>query len=193
MNPAAELDQPHRRSIRLPSYDYGREGAYFVTISTKDHACLFGDVVDDDIRLNEYGRVAEQSWLRIPDHFPLATLDAVIVMPNHLHGIIVLAGANHHSPLLPLRPATPFRSPSNTIGSIVRSFKIGVTKWFRQNTNISDVWQRNYYEHVIWERDSLNRVRRYIETNPRFWALDRENPVGWPEDYPHTGVDMPFL
>src|SRR5690606_5266060 len=121
----------------------------------------------------------------IPNHYPHAGLDAFVVMPNHIHGIIVIrrgvaadgarvdaVGANDHSPLRRDMP----RSPSKTIGSIVRGFKIGVTKWFRGNTDVHDVWQRNYYEHIVRNERSLNRIRRYILENPARWHTDRANP-----------------
>jgi len=140
------------------------------------------------MRLNEAGRVVERCWLCIPSHFPHAALDTFIVMPNHVHGIILLSdagnterlspthdrvhvGANDHSPL------QPFRSPSRTIGSIVRGFKIGVTKWFRQHTDVLSVWQRNYYEHVIRDEQSLIRIREYIAGNPARWAGSPVNPA----------------
>jgi REP element-mobilizing transposase RayT len=144
-------------------------------------------VVDEAMRLNEYGQMAEQCWLDIPNHFPHADLDAFVVMPNHIHGIVVITdnvGANNYSPLR--TPSndhssrTAFQSPSKTIGAIVRGFKIGVTKWFRQHTNTFHVWQRNYYEHVIRDADALDHIRRYIEMNPMQWTLDRENPEGRP-------------
>lgn len=189
----------HRRSLRLQGYDYSQPGAYFVTIVTRERACLFGEVVEGEMRLSEAGQVAERCWLDIPNHFPHATLDAFIVMPNHVHGIIVLSdarkmerfsatsdrpvstpvdlltakqvGANDHSPL------PSFRSPSRTIGSIIRGFKIGVTRWFRQHTGISGVWQRNYYEHIVRDEQSLTRIRQYIADNPLRWANDPENPT----------------
>ena len=83
----------HRRSIRLKGYDYTAPGAYFVTICTHDHVCTFGEVVEGDMRLNAYGRVVDTYWSRIPRHFPHVTLDAWVVMPNHIHGIIVITDA----------------------------------------------------------------------------------------------------
>ena len=80
----------HRRSIRLKGYDYTAPGAYFVTICTQDHVLMFGQVVEDEMRLNPYGRVVDTYWSRIPRHFPHVTLDAWVVMPNHVHGIIVI-------------------------------------------------------------------------------------------------------
>ncbi len=96
--------------------------------------------------------------------------DAYVIMPNHLHGIIIIknGGAKNFSPLHNDR----FRSPSRTIGSIVRGFKIGVTKWFRKNTDIYTVWQRNYYEHIVRNEMDLHRIRQYIMNNPKNWEMD---------------------
>jgi REP element-mobilizing transposase RayT len=188
----------HRRSIRLKGYDYTQTGAYFVTIVTKDRQYLFGEIVDGKMRSNDAGRIVEQCWLEIPTHFPHVALDAYIIMPNHIHGILWIVetmpvepvGAKNFSP--PLTPSTispqppsdtepqpasnpPPHGTSKTIGSVVRGFKIGVTKWFRQNTKIYTVWQRNYYEHIIRNAESLQRIRAYIATNPLRLAMDYEN------------------
>ena len=178
----------HRRSIRLKEYDYIQPGAYFITIYTYDRAGLFGEIVEGEMRLNDCGRVAEQCWLDIPSHFPHAELDAFVIMPNHVHGILwivetppAMVGAKNFSPLPPtppISPPTPTERPrgtSKTIGSVVRGFKIGVTKWARQNTDIHIVWQRNYYEHIIRHERALNAIRHYIIENPPRWHLDREN------------------
>jgi len=129
----------HRRSIRLSGYDYSQAGAYFITICTQDRACLFGDVVDGEMRLNDAGRVAQQCWRQIPAHFPNVELDEFVVMPNHVHGILVITdvGAKNFSPLH-LTEQIP-HGTSRTIGSIIRGFKIGVIKWFRKNTDIDTV------------------------------------------------------
>ncbi|MBN2703308.1 MAG: transposase [Pontiellaceae bacterium] len=161
----------NRRSIRLREYDYSRAGAYFVTACTQGRAFLFGDIADGQMRLNDAGRVVEQCWNEIPAHFPHVALDEFVVMPNHVHGILLImdhVGAKNISPL----PGT-----SKTIGSVIRGFKIGVTKWFRQNTPLFVIWQRNYYEHIIRNDESLNRIREYIVNNPAQWEMDRENPA----------------
>ncbi len=201
----------HRRSIRLPGYDYTQPGAYFVTVVTHERTPMFGDIADGEMRLNDAGRVAQQCWLDIPSHFPHVELDAFIIMPNHVHGILWIVetppmgttagtmagtvGAKDFSPLP--SPPLPSNVPpissqplgvssdaapqphgtSKTIGSVVRGFKIGVTKWFRQNTTIYTVWQRNYYEHIIRTDDALARIRAYIQSNPQRWAEDQENPL----------------
>lgn len=176
-------DRHHRRSIRLKGYDYAQSGAYFVTIVTQGRACLFGRVVNGQMQLNDAGSMAEACWLAIPEHFPFVELDAFAIMPNHIHGIIVITavGANNHSPPPPHSPLPPqspqtFRSPSQTVGSIIRGFKIGVTKWFRANTDVYVVWQRNYYEHIIRDEPALQRIRHYIAANPAHWTDDSENP-----------------
>ena len=184
--PRSSIDR--RRSIRLHGYDYRQHGAYFVTICTHNRTPLFGEIIDDEMVLNEAGQAVRKCWAAIPDHYPHAKTDAFIMMPNHVHGIILIdgnvsdshrggrvgVGANNYSPLQPTEPQ--FRSPSKTLGSIIRGFKIGVTKWFRSNTDISIVWQRNYYEHVIRDEISLHDIRNYIIHNPAKWHDDPEKP-----------------
>ena len=144
------------------------------------------------MRLNEAGQIAEACWLAIPEHFPHVELDAFVVMPNHVHGIIVIAdtgektGVGASGTIVGAKNLSPESSTtdwsqagtSKTIGSIVRGFKIGVTKWMRTNTDVHNVWQRNYFEHIVRDQASLNRIRLYITTNPEQWANDTENPVG---------------
>jgi len=169
----------HRRSIRLKGYDYSQAGAYFITLCTKNRQYLFGNVVDGKMILNHAGMATQNCWLEIPKHFPNTILDEFVIMPNHIHGIIVInVGANNYSPQhLPQQnylsvQSSPFQSPSQTIGSVIRGFKIGVTKWFRQNTDVYDVWQRNYYEHIIRNDEELNAICQYIINNPLNWQED---------------------
>ena len=181
-NPTAQ--SPNRRSIRLRGYDYSRKGAYFLTIVARHRECLFGEIVDGQMQLNDAGRIVYQCWNNIPSHFPNVNLDIFVVMPNHIHGIVVLdhapgsGSANNHSPALDRqygqnqRP----RGTSKTIGSIVRGFKIGVTKWMRNYTPGIHVWQRNYWEHVVRDEPDLSQLREYIENNPRKWELDQLHP-----------------
>ena len=121
----------NRRSIRLKEYDYSQKGLYFITICTHNHLCLFGKISNGKMILNDAGKIAKKCWLDIPEHYPNTRLHEYVIMPNHVHGIIeiiVSVGANNYSPL---RNGT-----SKTIGAMVRGFKIGVTKWFRKNTNV---------------------------------------------------------
>ncbi|MCP9448369.1 MAG: hypothetical protein NNA22_12480 [Nitrospira sp.] len=171
--------RPNRRSIRLKGYDYSQAGAYFITIVTQDRACLFGDGVGGEIRLNGLGEIVRQEWLRTGHIRPNVELDAFVVMPNHVHGIIVLHGDGRGT--LQRAPTTVerFGKPtSNTIPTIVRLFKSATTKRIneRRGTPGAPIWQRNYYEHIIRDDESLNRIRQYIAENPLRWHLDRENP-----------------
>lgn len=173
-----------RKSIRLQGYDYSQAGAYFITVCTHNRVPLFGEIVDGVMVLNTAGQIVEKCWCAIPEHFPQVTLDEFVVMPNHVHGIITV-GANNHLPqhYLPLpSDETPIQSnepprplqhgTSRTIGSMVRGFKIGVTRWFRANTDIHAVWQRNYYEHIIRNEDAYLAIAEYIQTNPQRWETD---------------------
>jgi REP element-mobilizing transposase RayT len=205
-----DQESHHRRSIRLQGFDYTQPGAYFITTVTRDRACLFGQVIDGEMRLNDAGEIARQCWLDIPNHFSNAQLDEFVIMPNHVHGVIVLVessdmtynvGARHAVPLpndavplpndaMPLpNDAVPlprdlskgekFGNPiSGSIPTIVRSYKSAVTKRINEchGTPGAPVWQRGYYEHIIRNHESLNRIREYIMNNPLQWALDRENP-----------------
>jgi len=153
-----------RRSSRLPKYDYASRGPYFVTICARNMECVFGVVGSDgQMTLNEWGHVAESCWLAIPEHFPGIALDMRITMPNHLHGILAVDAWTQKS-------QSRIRRPS--LGMIVGSIKAAVTRRIREMTQQPDetVWQRNFYEHIIRDEDDLQRIRRYIETNPTRWA-----------------------
>ena len=171
-----DLKKHNRRSIRLKGYDYTQPGAYFITICTHGGKCLFGKIVNRDMILNDAGRTAEKCWQDIPKHFPYIELDEFIIMPNHIHGIIWVIGDVGAKNISPLRNKQNRPGTSKTIGSVDRGFKIGVTKWMRQNTTIHNVWQRNYYEHIIRTDESLNHIRQYIMLNPSQWSEDIENP-----------------
>ncbi len=147
--------------------------------------CLFGHVTDGIMRLNIYGKIVWSCWREIPDHFPHVELDEFVVMPNHVHGILWIVdnvGARHGVPL-PNGGTVPnherFGKPvPGSIPTIIRSFKSAVTKQIngKRGTPGARVWQRNYYEHIIRDESSLNRIREYITMNPLRWAMDRENP-----------------
>ncbi len=168
----------HRRSIRLKGYDYSQPGAYFVTICTHQRRCLFGDVVDGEMRLNEAGGMVEWTWYDLPNHIDNIELDAFVVMPNHVHGIIII-----REPVVGAGSVGAGSEPAPTtkrhgLPEIVRQFKTfsarRINRW--RGTPGTPVWQRNYYEHIIRDEQSLNRIRQYILENPIRWQLDRENP-----------------
>jgi REP element-mobilizing transposase RayT len=177
----ASSTEHHRRSIRLKSYDYSLAGAYFITVCTQDRACSLGEIVNGEMRLNDAGEIAVSVWREISEHFPSVATDEFVVMPNHIHGILVVADASvratHASPLPALRGRASGPS-QRSIGAIVGSFKSAAAKRINESRGTVgvSVWQRNYYEHVIRGDDALNRVRQYIIDNPAQWAMDRENP-----------------
>ena len=167
----------NRRSIRLKEYDYSQPGAYFVTVCTWRRENLFGDVVDGEVRLNERGHIVKECWNEIPEHFPQVELDAFVVMPNHIHGIIVIkgnddVGATHASPLR--RKSGP---PPRSLGAMVGSFKSAAARRIHVESGETSIWQRSYYERVIRDEKEWDLIRRYIEANPQNWEHDVENPT----------------
>jgi len=180
----------HRRSIRIPGYDYSQAGAYFITMVTHGGACSFGGVVDGEVRLSDFGLIADECWRLIPEHFPAVELSAYVVMPNHVHGIIILhdrdgrGTPDNHSTGTIYRARTPveqFQKPTvGSIPTIIRTYKAAVTRRIGRELNFINIWQRNYYEHIIRSDDEHARIHQYIESNPANWATDRQNPQNPP-------------
>lgn len=170
----------HRKSIRLRGYDYSQAGLYFVTICTHERLPLFGKIDDGKMVANDAGVLVEKCWREIPVHFPQVILDGFVVMPNHIHGIVeirdIVAGTNNvgAKDFLPLQNVETAmkHGTSKTVGSIVRGFKIGVTKWFHEHTDTHQVWQRNYHEHIIRNEEAYLKISEYIEYNPQRWQED---------------------
>lgn len=193
----------HRRSIRLKGYDYTHAGAYFVTLVAHGRECIFGEIVDGEIRVNPLGEIAAYYWQELPRHFAHVTLDAFVVMPNHVHGVIVVgaddgdtggggrggvprkgeasaAGASEVSRRFSAdaSPLPPTGTQPGSLGAIVQNFKSVTTRKINQWRGApgAPVWQRNYYERIIRDARELDAVRRYIAQNPLRWALDDNNP-----------------
>jgi putative transposase len=167
----------HRRSIRLKGYDYARPGAYFVTICVRERECALGGVVDGEMVLNDWGRIVAESWSWLAEQYPYITLDEWVVMPNHLHGIIIInddagRGASRRAPTA-MVPAK--RKP---LGQLVGAFKTVSTKRINQmrDTASTPFWQRGFYEHIVRNDRELDAIRQYIIYNPLKWELDRDNP-----------------
>jgi len=205
----------HRRSVRLKGYDYESPGWYYVTICTHDRNFLFGEIVESQMRPSSTGEIAQKCWNEIPRHCPRATLDVSIVMPNHLHGIIVIGGDTPSEGTGTLRRAstksasspgrdTPWRVPTTvrreafgkpvpgSLATLLRLFKQAVTVQVRAHVGPPDgvgarhgvplqVWQDNFYEHIIRNEKELNRIREYICNNPLRWPYDSENPARDPD------------
>lgn len=162
-------DRHNRRSIRLKEYDYAQPGAYFVTICTKNHTHLFGEINDDVMWLNSHGRIIQDTWDDLPNHYSNIELDAFVVMPNHIHGIIIILDDVRAG----LKPAPTHHG----LPEIVRGFKTFSARRINKHRNSIDkhVWHRNYWEHVIRNERTLEAIRRYIIQNPMRWDLDRYN------------------
>lgn len=217
-------------STRAPYWNYGWNAAYFVTICTQNRTCWFGEVQDDEMVLSDIGQMAHQCWLDIPQHFPFVKLDSFIVMPNHVHGIIIIdkpggeietkqpntpkkrnvlgsvetqyfASENVNRDLLgsvetqniaslqgnivPNNPISPhgniaqkiptlnkFGPQSQNLASIVRGYKIGVTK-FARRINSEFAWQSRYHDHIIRNDVSYQNISDYIVNNPLKWQADK--------------------
>jgi len=182
----------HGRSVRVRGYDYTQPGAYFITVCTRDRNSLFGEVVDDQSCLNDFGRITQQEWLRTGLIRTTVQVDEFIVMPNHIHGILIVdeqggsdcRGTVHRAPTASVRSYVlseeQFGRPvPRSVPTIVRSFKATVTTRINalRGTPGKPVWKRGYYEHIIRSEDELGRIRQYIADNPLRWSLDRENPA----------------
>lgn len=182
----------HRSSIRLKGYDYSVAGAYFVTICAQGRECLFGEIVDGTMELNNSGRMAENVWLALPERFPDMVVDEFVIMPNHFHGVIVCIGRGESR----IRPKIkgdhkdqgdhedrPYGTAEGSVGRIVQAFKSLTTNAYIRGVKQSDwppfagrLWQRNYYERIVRNDDELNAARKYILDNPMKWGEDVENP-----------------
>ncbi|GAB4545817.1 MAG: transposase [Anaerolineales bacterium] len=186
----------HRRSIRLQGYDYSQAGAYFVTIVAWQREMLFGEIVNGEMILNDFGKIVQREWLDLSKRFKYLELGAYVVMPNHVHCILIfrdhigatrqgatdaLAGKALSQTIIsdgidgsPL-PCGP--KPAS-LGAIMSQFKSRATKrlWKIPSLKNMPIWQRNYYERIIRNESEMDRISRYIESNPTRWADDDENP-----------------
>jgi putative transposase len=194
-------DIHRRRSIRLRDYDYSLAGAYFVTICTKDRECLFGEISEGKMRINFLGGMIQKWWMELMHRFKNIGLDELVIMPNHMHGIIFIADdcrGEVSSPLLKnitQGQGNPAPTENNakqcggetpplrknirkyTLGQIVAYFKYQTTKDIKKSrgTSVISLWQRNYYERIIRNEKELSKIREYIQNNPLKWSLDCEN------------------
>ncbi|MGV8048897.1 MAG: transposase [Anaerolineaceae bacterium] len=194
-NPAVH----HRRSIRLPEYDYSQAGAYFITLCAHQREYLFGEIVDGEMKLNEFGQIVQSTWHDLVNHVARIELDAFVIMPNHIHGIITIVGAGSEPARTepartepartepartepartePARtepaPTTDITQKQTPLSEIVRQLKTFSARRINlaRNTPGEPVWQRNYYEHIIRDEKSYNAISEYILDNPAKWELD---------------------
>jgi len=172
----------HRKSIRLPEYDYSRNGHYFITVCACQKLPLFGDVVDGNMVLNEAGQIVFETWSWLSNQYEYVQLDEFVVMPNHFHGILIIddlcrggsrtALINNAETNLGDSRIAPTKRKS--IGRLIGAFKTVSTKNINKlRSNVgTPVWQRNYYERIIRNESELASVREYIQNNPAQWAVD---------------------
>lgn len=165
-----------RKQIRLKNYDYSQSGLYFVTICTQNRECLFRNVMNHPVGvgrdrpvnsmvLNQYGQIVNNVWESLPKHHS-TELDEFQIMPNHVHFILhIVLGASRRAP--------------TTLGFIVGMFKTECTKRINKLRNMpgQKIFQRNYYEHIIRNKNELTKIRQYIKNNPLFWNKDINNPI----------------
>lgn len=169
--------QHKRKSIRLKEFDYSNTGWYYVTICSYEKQKVFGNIIKGKMELNKLGKIVEEEWLKTKKIRNNVDLDDYVIMPNHVHGIIIIESRGElNSPrsegVMHYAPTNTFKSPSQSLGSIVRGFKSAVTKQIRIAGVINFKWQRNYYDHIIRNDKDLHRIRTYIQNNPLKWELD---------------------
>lgn len=166
---------PHRRSIRLPGYDYSTSGFYFVTICTYGRKWTLGEIVDHQVVLAPLGEVVYEEWWKAGLIRPDLAVDEFIVMPNHLHGLVQFGCENAAKGDRQGARNAPLPRASS-LGSLVAGYKASVTRRATDDLGLRHrVWQRNYYERVIRNERQLAAVREYIVGNPRNWSHDPLN------------------
>jgi len=196
------LKKHYRRSIRLRGYDYSQAGLYFITICTQHRLHQFGEIEDDEMVLNDAGKMIETQWLALSKRFKIQ-LHEYVIMPNHFHGIIEILNVGAipcGCPMIcgcpipcdcqiPVKERAPTRgAPTNTaantktVGDIVGAFKSISTHEYIRGVKQNDwqrfdgkLWQRNYWEHIIRNENEGNNIAQYIIDNPAKWAMDKLN------------------
>ena len=185
-----------RRSIRLQGYDYFQAGAYFVTICTQNGECLFWDATGEEAQPGAAGKMIQTVWDAMPAYYPGVDVDKFVVMPNHIHGIIIVGADPCACPAPRACPelgqpqgVAPTRYKRLSLPDVVHRFKSMTTKRYADGVKQlgwppfqGKLWQRNYWEHVIRDEADYLRICEYIQNNPAKWAQDRLNPSAYPEN-----------
>jgi putative transposase len=164
-----------RKRNRLKDYNYSQEGYYFVTICTKDREEWFGNIEQESVNLSRYGKIAHDFWVGIPTHFENVAIDELSVMPNHMHGILIIEGdmvGNAYMRSLQNRT-------NMLLSKIIQQYKASVTRKINSlEGGLHFGWQKSFYDHVIRNDRSLDNLRQYIINNSLKWELDIENRKG---------------
>jgi len=161
--------------VRLRGFDYSLEGTYFVTMCTEDRECLFGEVTKYrairesplQIELSEMGKMVETILKSLPQRFTNIELDSYVIMPNHIHLLFQIVGAIHESPA-----PENIQVPRSLLSKIIGYFKMNTSKEIHTTNPNVQIWQRNYYEHIVRDERDLNRIQEYIQNNPINWEQD---------------------
>ena len=155
----------NRHTTRLRGYDYSQAGVYFVTVCVRNRECLFGKIIDGKMNLNQYGRIAKQQWVWLFHQYPYCQLHEYVIMPNHMHGIIII----NHNCRGGSRTAPTKVKP---LGRLIGAFKTTSAKLIHHQELSEFAWQRNYYDRIIRNQKSLYQARQYIRNNPAVWEDD---------------------
>jgi len=170
------------QTTRMSSWDYSTNGYYFVTVCTKDKKCILGTTIDGRVKLSKIGRIVKNCWLEIPLHFNNVKLDEFVIMPNHIHGIVIIDKPDDVETryIASLKKDFIIKKfgplETNSLQSIIHSYKSAVTRLCRKCGYKYFVWQSRFYDHIIRNESSLMKIREYILNNPLKWELDKENP-----------------
>ena len=169
----------NRRSIRLHNYDYSQKGCYFITICIKNRECLFGNISDERLQLNNAGLMVKQEWEKLPDRFANIMLHEFIIMPHHFHAIVELYDNSDNCILNNSRPVD-IKKSNQGLGSLIGAFKSLTTNQYIKNIKNMNwqpfqdkLWQRNFYEHIIRNDEAYNQISDYIHYNHLTWKNDK--------------------
>lgn len=184
----ADTKRFRRQSARYRGYDYSQPGAYFVTMVTRDHLCLFGKLINGKIHLDNLGKIVNDCWCQIPNHFNNIEVEPYIVMPNHIHGIITIINNHRRGTIYRAPTIDNFTSQPNnenyldkfgkpvpgSLATVIRTYKAAVSRLARRELHMVNIWQRNYYEHIVRDEHELDKIVSYILANPDQWMDDPE-------------------
>jgi putative transposase len=177
------MSQLERKTTRLLDYDYTQAGVYFFTVCVKEWKRVLGEVVGEDVVLTKEGEIVQAAWNELPEHYEDIKLDAYVVMPNHVHGIVWIIEAKETRVGEGLRPSPTKKTKRHGLPEIVRAFKSFSARKINELrcTQGQPFWQRSFYDHIIRDDEDLYNHRKYIQENPLKWSLDeyyREIPYG---------------
>ncbi len=185
----------HRHSMRLEGFDYASPGYYFITICTQNRECLFGNISQGILLLNDAGEMVKKEWTNLTQRFSHILLDEFVIMPNHLHGIIYIRGdqafrainnyfKNHVKIIITDLIEPTSGTPKNSISRIIQGFKSISTVNYIESVRTNycppfekHLWQKNFYDHIIRNMEELKEIRGYIMNNPLNWESDEDNPL----------------